>query len=153
MSVDITLTNDLFHLPYMSNILTDTHFFQRDRMGRLVTFLARVVKNKWIHPSFDDAMGIGVSEHTGVLIDHTSGNCTLTGDGPVYFVRSNPYIERCDEDHSLTYQHLVVHKWNGSSSSTFSFKDWQFFNDGWIQYKISAVSGLLKSTQKDGSIY
>jgi|TARA_B110000008_G_scaffold256744_1_gene274397 cyanophycinase len=162
MNEAITLTNHFFNLPFMLNIITDTHFYQRDRMGRLITFLARIVKNKWIHhPYYHNAMGIGISEHTAVLVDHISGNCTITGDGPVYFIRSNPYVKRCNDDDSLTYEDLLVHKWNGtlvSSSNndddgTVSLKDWKFSKNGWKQYNLSAVYGELKSTQKNGRIY
>ena len=150
---DVSLTNDFLRLPLMANVITDTHFFQRDRMGRLVTFLARITKSKWASPDFSDAMGVGISEHTAVLIDHNSGNCTVTGDGPAYFIRSNPRVERCDEDDSLTYTDLMVHKWNGTSSATMSFQNWEFSKEGWGKYNLSAVGGLLKSTQHNGNIY
>ena len=153
MDEDVSLTNDFLRLPLMSNVITDTHFFQRDRMGRLVTFMARIIKSKWVGPGFSNAMGVGISEHTAVLIDHSSGNCSVTGDGPVYFIRSNPRVERCDEDDSLTYTDLMVHKWNGTSSATMSFHNWKFSEEGWNKYNLSAVDGHLKSTQPNGNIY
>ena len=38
MDARITLANDLFAFPHLDNAITDTHFQQRDRMGRCVWF-------------------------------------------------------------------------------------------------------------------
>ena len=47
MDSELTLTNKLFLLRQMTGVLTDTHFFQRDRMGRLVVFVARAIEAGW----------------------------------------------------------------------------------------------------------
>ena len=47
MDSEISLTDDLLSLPWMATVLTDTHFFQRDRMGRIMVFLARATKSGW----------------------------------------------------------------------------------------------------------
>jgi cyanophycinase len=60
----ITLTNAFLKFPFMQRIVTDTHFYQRDRMGRLVTFMARIVQNHWT----SSVLGIGVSEETGLSV-------------------------------------------------------------------------------------
>jgi cyanophycinase len=39
----VTLGNDFLHLPNLNKVITDSHFSPRDRMGRLVGFLARLV--------------------------------------------------------------------------------------------------------------
>ena len=50
---DISLANDLFNLRNMNGVITDTHFYQRDRMGRLITFLARFTADLPSHPGSD----------------------------------------------------------------------------------------------------
>ena len=53
-------------LPFLNNTLLDTHFVRRDRMGRLVAFLARVDTNGWSPDG--EPMGIGINEQTALLI-------------------------------------------------------------------------------------
>ena len=73
---DITLARDFLHIdePWMRGVLTDTHFFQRDRMGRLVTFVARVAQDGWARTDNQSSaqlgvLGVGISEHTAVLVE------------------------------------------------------------------------------------
>ena len=63
--------------PWMHGVITDTHFFQRDRMGRLVAFVARIAQAGWAAADNQTThqtgvLGIGISEHTAVLVDASS---------------------------------------------------------------------------------
>ena len=61
-----------------NNLIFDTHFSSRDRMGRLITFAAR-----------SRAMGVGIDEDTGLLIESAGRNdwrWSVYGDGSVYVV-------------------------------------------------------------------
>ncbi len=44
---DLTLDRDFLTLPRMGGLITDQHLQERDRMGRTVAFLARLVKDAW----------------------------------------------------------------------------------------------------------
>ena len=45
---NITLgTNDFINIPILNNVITDTHFDNPDRKGRLTTFLARLNSNSF----------------------------------------------------------------------------------------------------------
>ncbi len=54
-------------LRYMDNVITDSHFMQRDRMGRLLTFMAVADANGLVD---GQPRGIGVNEQTALLIGH-----------------------------------------------------------------------------------
>src|SRR5215470_5247508 len=41
----LTFTYDLFHWQNLGQIFTDSHFVERNRMGRLMTFLARQIQD------------------------------------------------------------------------------------------------------------
>jgi len=61
-----------------NNMLFDTHFADRDRMGRLITFAARA-----------RTLGVGIDEETALLIEPTARRdwlWTVSGDGAVYVV-------------------------------------------------------------------
>ena len=53
-------------LRYMDNVITDSHFMQRDRMGRLLTFMA---DNDAANLVDGQPLGIGVNEQTALLIN------------------------------------------------------------------------------------
>jgi cyanophycinase len=60
----MTLESDFLHYRWLESVMTDTHFSARSRLGRLISFLARLNAD---NPSAR-VFGIGVDEHTAVLI-------------------------------------------------------------------------------------
>ena len=72
--------NDFVDAPFLANTVTDTHFAQRNRQGRLVAFLARMRRDWNI-----SGRGIGVSERTAVGID-ANGIAQVFGSGIAYFI-------------------------------------------------------------------
>jgi cyanophycinase len=44
---DLTLAGDFLRLPHLDGLITDQHLEERDRMGRTVAFLARLVNDGW----------------------------------------------------------------------------------------------------------
>ena len=122
--------------------------------GRLVTFLARVMKSHW--STTNASLGIGISEHSAILLDTSSGIGSFWGVGPIYFLLADHQAEVCDHDHDLIFSKVVVHKWNStlklshaSDSPHFDFKQWQA--TGLQQYALSAAKDELESS--DGHIY
>jgi len=63
----VTLESDFLHYRYLENVITDTHFSQRHRLGRLITFLGRLDSPE--HRAGGGIFGIGVDEKTALLID------------------------------------------------------------------------------------
>ena len=65
---NITFAYNFLTIPFLTDFLTDTHFVTRDRMGRMLTFQARLVKeNRTL------VKGVGVDEATALLLDTTTG--------------------------------------------------------------------------------
>ena len=62
--------------------ITDSHFSERARLGRLLVFMARALTNGWA----DEIRGIGIDEETAVLLD-PDGTVTVTGVGAAWFLR------------------------------------------------------------------
>lgn len=140
----VALDRDFLLLPYMSGIVTDSHFVARDRMGRLVTFLARIVNDGW-SPM---ARGIGIDEQTAVAVDE-KGRATILGFGTVYFLQTPGMPEVCQPKTPLTYRNLTVYK--VMPGGTFNFGTWN--GNGGTAYTISAENGVLTSSQAGGGIY
>lgn len=141
----LTLENDFLHLPYLAGTITDSHFVERDRMGRLVTFLARILQDGWAQ----QARGIGIDGMTALAVDG-SGMATLYGVGAVYFLHSTTFPEVCQKNTPLTFRDVEVYRISGAGS-TFNLASWT--GSSGTAYSLSAVEGVLISTQPDGSIY
>ena len=140
----VALDRDFLVLPYMGGIITDSHFVTRDRMGRLVTFLARIVQDGWA----PTAKGIGIDEQTAIAVE-ANGTATVLGFGAAYFLRTPGQPEVCQPKTALTYRNLSVYRVSGSA--TFNFGTWS--GNGGTAYTISSESGVLTSTQAGGGIY
>jgi len=140
----IALDRDFLVLPNMGGIITDSHFVTRDRMGRLVTFLARIVKDGWA-PS---AKGIGIDEMTAIAVE-PNGSVSVLGSGAAYFLRTPGAPEVCQSKTPLTYRNLSVYRVSGSA--TFNLSTWT--GSGGTGYTLSAEAGVLNSTQAGGGIY
>ena len=65
--------------------ITDSHVSERDRLGRLLVFMARTVIDGWT----DEVRGIGVDEETAVLLD-ADGTADVTGAGAAWFLSMRP---------------------------------------------------------------
>ena len=83
---EISFTTGLFAWPPLHGVITDTHFVQRDRFGRLVVFLARILRDR-LAPA--PLFGLGVDAGSVVLVD-AGGRATLRtspGSHGAYVVR------------------------------------------------------------------
>jgi len=68
----ISFTRHMFAFPALADAITDTHFFERDRMGRLVAFMARQSADGAVARTPAGVLGIGVDEGAAVVIDAQS---------------------------------------------------------------------------------
>jgi cyanophycinase len=140
----MTLDRDFLTLPNMDNIITDSHFVTRDRMGRLVGFLARIVQDGWS----PEAKGIGIDERTAIVVE-PNGAAAVRGSGAVYFLRTPGRPEVCASRTALTYRNVSVYR--AAGAATFNLATWS--GSGGTAYSISAGAGVLSSTQQGGNVY
>ena len=138
----VTLDRDFVQIANMTGVITDSHFVTRDRFGRLVTFLARLIKDGWA----SSVHGIGIDEQTAILVN-PDGSSTRVGIGAAYFLTSNGVPQTCVASTPLTYTGLAVYKVSGAA--TFNIASWT--GTGGLAYSVSANSGALSSS--NGSIY
>lgn len=117
----MTLEQDFLELPLLAGVVTDSHFAARDRMGRLVAFMARVVQDGWS----TDAIGVGVDECTALVIGPTGVGEVLTQSacggqgGAVYVVHSTQPPASCQAGQPLQYSGLEVYELTPGASVTF----------------------------------
>jgi len=141
---NVTLGRDFLTLPTMGRVITDSHLDTRDRIGRLVAFLGRIVQDGWS----GTARGLGVDVETALLVEN--GQARRVGLGSVYFLQTVGLPQVCAPKTPLTYRNLAVQRLSGTG--TFDLNNWAGYG-ATTNYAISAVQGVLSSTQPGGSVY
>lgn len=155
----ISLTDNFLEIPILKGIITDTHFKRRDRMGRLLVFLARLNEpdGKPVPPIALKVRGMGVDERAAVLLE-PDGKGHVIGDGPAYFIDADKGSGlMLDTKHGsgasaahkpLTYGPFTVQK--VAPGSDFYIKSWA--GDA-ITYRLSVENGKIRSSQNANEIY
>jgi cyanophycinase len=112
----ITFTYNFFNWANLQRTITDSHFAQRDRMGRTMAFIARQIKDG----RAANALGVAVNEVTSVVVDR-NGLATVMGDGPAYFVLGDHMPEVCQSGTPLTYSNFKI--WKVPAGGTFDLRN------------------------------
>lgn len=133
---------------FLDNTLTDTHFDNPDRKGRLITFLARIHADYGVF-----GKAIACDEYSSVCID-TNGLARVFGGHPTYddnayFIQSNCELatqtpENCSVGNPLTWNlgglAVKAYQIKGDSigSKTFNLTTWQSGTGGtWYDWFVS----------------
>lgn len=140
-------------IPSMANLITDTHFDNPDRRGRLAVMLARIQRDygRW-------ARAIACEENTAVCIDST-GWASVYGDDPAgndkaWFVQSNCELAQRDPENCTAGAPLNWNR-NGTAlrvamvpgtpngSRGFYLNDWRTVRGNVSWFRWSVVQGQL----------
>jgi cyanophycinase len=140
----VTLERDLFQSALGGNKLYDSHFVTRDRMGRSLVFLARIVNNGWAA----QPRGIGIDEETALLVE-PNGASTMVGSGAAYFLQAPGPAQVLADRTPLTYLNIGVYK--VPQGGTFNLSTWT--GTGGVAYTLNVNNGAVSSTQAGGNIY
>lgn len=145
--IEVTIGRDDFvNAPILSNTITDQHFSQRDRMGRLLGFMARMVKDWSLN-----AKGIAVDEQTAVLIE-ADGTAKVVGTNKAFFMQrnNNSVPEICSSNEALTWnvnqQAVKVYEIQAATTvgaaGTFNLNTWATGTNGVWKFA-SANNGVM----------
>jgi cyanophycinase len=131
----ITLERDMVAIPSLASTITDSHFSQRARMGRLLTFMARTIRDGWTA----DVKGIGIDESTAALLE-PSGSASVIGQGDASFVRmGRGDVTTCEPRQPLTTDFVQVHVMHDGQS--FNLSTWS--GDPAPPLSVRALDGTL----------
>ena len=140
----ITLVHGFLDIPVLKGILTDTHFAKRNRMGRLLVFLARLNAES---SGAGKVRGIGVEQRAAVLLE-PDGHGSVIGHGSAYFVERTNEPSVLESGKLLTGTTFIVQK--VAPGHSFNLKEWS--GDA-TTYTLRIENGAMHSTQTGGAIY
>jgi cyanophycinase len=141
----VILDRDFLKVPHLENLITDSHFAKRDRMGRTLGFLARIIKDEWSASPRE----VAIDEKSAVLVE-ADGKGTVVGNGKgAYFLRPTQAPEVCEKGQPLTFRNISVYR--VKAGGHFDLNAWK--GDGGVAYSLSVDKAKIESTQAGGGIY
>ncbi len=141
----VTLAREFLKVPHLENVITDSHFARRDRMGRSLGFLARIMKDGWSSSPRE----VAIDEKSAVLVE-ADGKARVLGTGKgAYFLRPTQAPEVCEKGAPLTFRGVSVYR--VPAGGHFDLPSWT--GDGGTAYSLSVVHGKIESTQMGKGIY
>lgn len=141
----VTLVRDFLKTPGLDNILTDSHFAKRDRMGRSLGFLARIVADGWSKTPRE----IAIDEKSALLVE-AGGRAKVVGMGRgVYFLQVTDAPEVCKPGQPLTLRNVAAY--HAPTGASFDVRAWS--GDGGEAYSITVEAGKIHSSRAGNSVY
>jgi cyanophycinase len=140
----VTLSRDFLHIALFNRTITDTHFVKRDRMGRLLVFMARVLQDKWA----PQVRAIAVEENAAVLVE-PDGNAKIIGEGPAYFLQATKPPGVCQRNTLLRFSGVAVHR--APANATFDLREW--IGPGGEDYSLSVENGRVSAGSSRQGVY
>lgn len=141
----VTLVRDFLKIPYLQNTITDSHFAKRDRLGRSLVFLSRLVQDGWSQSPRE----IAVDEKSAVLVE-PDGKALIVGPGKgAYFLQVAQAPDRCLPNTPLTIHSISAYL--APKGARFDLKSWT--GTGGENYLISVENGVVSTTRPDGKLY
>jgi len=110
----ISFTYDYFDWPYLGQVITDSHFVERDRMGRLMAFVARQIQDGYTTAAY----GVGLDWGAVFVVDK-NGLGVLYG-GVAYVVLGDHTPEKCIARKPLTFSDFKICKIDEGGSYNFA---------------------------------
>ena len=140
----VTVVRDFLKVPGLENILTDSHFAKRDRMGRSLGFLARIVQDGWSKAPRE----IAIDEKSALLVE-ANGKAKVVGTGlGVYFLQITEAPKVCKPGQPLTLHNVAAYR--APAGAMFDVRAWR--GEGGEAYSISVEAGKIHSSRPAGAV-
>jgi cyanophycinase-like exopeptidase len=141
----VTVVRDFLKVPGLDNVLTDSHFATRDRMGRSLGFLARIVGDGWSKTPRE----IAIDQASALLVE-AGGRAKVVGTGlGVYFLQVTDAPETCKPGQPLTLRNVAAYR--APAGARFDVRAWS--GDGGEAYSISVESGRIHTSRAGNAVY
>jgi cyanophycinase len=139
----VVIARGFLENPALLDTITDTHFVTRNRMGRLLAFMARILASGDIK----QIKGIGIDEQTAVLLE-PDGRSSVVGKGAAYFLYADAPPTVLKAGTPLSIGGVSVQK--VVPGGTFDLRSWK---GAATHYTFDVIAGVVHSSQSNHSIY
>lgn len=140
----IVIGNNFLNNSLLNNVVTDTHFSQRSRQPRLISFLASSIHN--FGATWQNMRGIACDEATAYALD-ADGTGKVFGTNACFFVRPTGAPEVLTTNTALTwnlnFQALNVYRVPGTTAGANTFNMTTFTGTGGTTQFWSVNRGTL----------
>jgi len=141
----VALVRDFLKVRNLENTITDSHFAKRDRMGRTLGFLARLMQDGWSKEPRD----IAIDEKSAVLVE-SDGKAAVVGTGRgAYFIRPTKPPKACRAGVPLIFEGIDVY--HVPANGQFDLSRWR--GQGGEGYRLTVEGGVVHSSGARNSIY
>ena len=141
----VTLVREFLQIPLLKNLITDSHFAKRDRMGRTLGFLARINKDGWSALPRE----VAIDEKSAVLVE-ANGQSAVVGSGEgAYFLRPSRAAEVCQKGAPLTFREIAVYR--VPAGGHFDLNSWR--GQAGAEYSLSVLNGRVENSEAGAPIY
>jgi cyanophycinase len=141
----VAVVRDFLRIPHLQNLITDSHFAKRDRLGRSLVFLARIVQDGWS----PNPREIAIDERSAVLLE-PNGQATVVGAGKgAYFLQVRTPPEVCSFNKPLTLRNIAAY--HAPTGASFDLNTWT--GHAGDEYSLSVENGVVRSSRADQSLY
>jgi len=139
----VVIAHGFLENPALADTITDSHFVTRNRMGRLLVFMARILASG----NVKQIKGIGIDEQTAVLLE-PDGRSSVVGKGAAYFLYAATPAPVLKTGEPLSIRDISVQKVMPGGS--FDLRSWKGTT---THYTFDVAGGAIHSTQSDHSVY
>lgn len=136
---------DFIVAPILRNTITDSHYSQRNRQGRHISWLARLLKEE----KTKTIRGIGVDEKTAVAIDE-AGWATVFGSNDAWFIWNEAgKAELCEPGEALHWNpskapvRTYIIKGSIEGNGRFNLNNWKQMEGGTTR-QLKVEQGVLR---------
>lgn len=141
----VALVRNFLSIPVLHDTITDSHFAKRDRLGRSLVFLARLMQDGWTTSPRE----IAVDERSAVLVER-EGQAMVVGSGKgAYFFKPTRPPEVCKKNVPLTF--LAISAYRAPTGSRFDVSSWK--GEEVVGYTLNVKDGTVSSTQAGNALY
>jgi cyanophycinase-like exopeptidase len=140
-----SIKSDFLTMPFLTRTISDTHWSERDRCGRTVAFLARIITDNLA--TFQSARAIACDERAAVCIDGNAQAVVFgrsAADDFAYFLSCRSMPDRCLPGQSLDWKNAVsIWKVKGTEigMNGFDLQNWD--GRGGSRQDVNVLNGVL----------
>lgn len=127
-------------------VFTDQHFFERDRLGRSLVFLARIRADGRV-PAHVPVRAVCIDRQTSLWVDPVSGAATIVGDdrssyvGTVYLLSAHGAPSVIEKGKPLSFAGIDAYRLTVGKNNSFDLAAWK--GEGGVAYRIDVNDGRI----------